>query len=264
MKILNLNVNDFGGLNEHLFSYKYRKANGYTDWVKWGEETEKIQKEVIENLTRLIDENNPDVCIFQEFAINNSVPPLNFAKTMEERGYKALGICSINYKASITLFFIKISMMSKTRKITIDHSKTGLTARDYAIRYENGNECYIIYGTHVPYGGTKRVPFWNEIINFYKKNEKENLVLIGDFNTFDTTTLAYQKYQELLELGVTDLWIKQGGSHNDETELNHHSRLDYVLLSPAATNNCDALMKIIKDESLSDHVAFIFEIENKK
>lgn len=264
MKILSLNINDFGGLSEHLFSREYRKANGYTDWGKWSKVTEEIQMGVVGKLTKLITETDPDVCVFQEFEINNSIHPKNFIETMKEKGYDAIGIGSIHYKASITMLFVKSPIMNKKQVIDVKHPITELTARDCAIRYENGDESYVIYGTHVPYGGSRRVGFWDEIIEFYKKNEKENLILIGDFNTFSTTTSAYQKYKDLLELGATDLWLKQGGTHCDKTELNHSSRLDYVFLSPSAINNCRATMEVIIDRDLSDHAALILDINNIK
>lgn len=128
------------------------------------------------------------------------------------------------------------------------HSKTGLTARDYAIKIED----YIIYGTHVPLNSANRPnvreDYWEEIIDFYNSYKEDKLILLGDFNTYIESE-AYRRYQELLECGAYDLWLRQGKSNSTPTELKHRGRLDYIFISPSAEEGVVSFSQSISSES---------------
>ena len=87
MLITSLNINDFGGTNEHLANY--RKTNYYgkevIDWSSW----KKIEKTiVIDKLKDIIRAKSPSIFIVQEFELNNSNDPMSFIKWMGIMGIK--------------------------------------------------------------------------------------------------------------------------------------------------------------------------------
>ena len=166
MLVISLNINDFGGTNERLADYKRINYNGKEcfDWGAW----RKVPKAyIIDKLKDVVLFKEPTVFILQEFELNNSKEPMDFIKWMKENGYEVKGVMP-NYKVSMTIFFVKEDSFSP---IDVMHSKTGLTARDYAIKIRD----YIIYGTHVPLNSdnrpTIREDYWDEIIEFYIKEK---------------------------------------------------------------------------------------------
>lgn len=144
------------------------------------------------------------------------------------------------------------------------HPKTGLNARDYAIKVGE----YIIYGTHVPLNSetrpTIREDYWDEIIEFYEKYKDYKLILLGDFNTYDESSEAYKRYQQLLNCGAYDLWLRQGKPNSTPTELKYRGRLDYIFISPSveeSVTSMDIDAKVMEKDKISDHAALILELK---
>lgn len=259
MLIISLNINDFGGVNEQLANY--RKINYYgrtiTDWDFW----RKIEKTIIiKKLKNIIREKQPTIFILQEFELNNSEEPMSFIDWMKDNGYKVK--CAMpEYKISMTLLFVK---NKKVTQIHISHSKTKIDARDCAIKIEN----YIIYGTHVPLNSksrpTIREDYWDEIIDFYEEYKMNQIVLIGDFNTYNEASRAYAKYKKLLGKGALDLWLHQGKPNSTPTEVKYRNRLDYVFISPSVEENVvsmDIDANIMDKDKISDHAAVLLELK---
>lgn len=257
MLIISLNINDFGGTDEHLAKYKKINCFGKEcfDWNAW----RKIPKvHIIEWLKEIVSKKKPTVFILQEFEFNNSKEPMDYIKWMKEKGYTVKGVMP-DYKVSMTLFFVK----GEFSDIGIIHPKTGLTARDYAIKIED----YIIYGTHVPLNSANRPnvreDYWEEIIDFYNSYKEDKLILLGDFNTYIESE-AYRRYQELLECGAYDLWLRQGKSNLTPTELKHRGRLDYIFISPSAEEgvvSMDIDLDTMDKDKISDHAALVLELK---
>lgn len=255
MRIISLNINDFGGTQEHLACYK--NSRNHTNWNAW----RNVPKtHVIDKLKYLVLHKDPTVFILQEFELNNSNEPMEFIKWMDENGYVVKGAMP-KYKVSTTIFFIKKEPISE---VDITHGDTELDARDFAIKIRD----YIIYGTHVPLNSamrpTVRENYWDEIIAFYNKHKEDNLVLLGDFNTFDESTEAYGKYQHLLKCGAYDLWLRRGNPKDTPTELKFRKRLDYVFISPRVEKNVvsmDIDLDTMDKEKITDHAALILELK---
>ncbi len=216
MTIISLNINNFGGATNHLACYKkYNYINQYViNWDRWRDENEKFQYSIIDKIKKMISDKKPAVVIFQEYELNNSKGPMVFIEYMKSKGYQVMGVIP-KFKASITLFFVKNTNPKEVKIPIIEIRRNELSARDYAIKYGG----YIIYGTHVPYQDGPRAEFWDDILRFYDAHNNEKVILLGDFNTFDKSTPAYQKYQKLLNKGAIDLWLEQGGNNNTATEL---------------------------------------------
>lgn len=260
MLIISLNINDFGGAYEQLACYKKinYKGNEVTDWNSW----KKISKShIIAKLQKYILKKKPTVIFLQEFELNNSDEPMNFINWMKEKGYEVKGVMP-SYHISITIVFVKNDCNSS--KINIVHDKTELDARDYAIKIRE----YVIYGTHVPLNSKTRPSiredYWDEILAFYEQYKTEKIILMGDFNTYDKSSDAYKKYQQLLNNGASDLWLKLGKADSTPTEKKYRNRLDYVFVSQSmekCVESMDIDIDIMDVDEISDHAAIILEIK---
>lgn len=252
MKVLNININNFGGSEKQLMAYKKINNKGIEviDWKRWAEIDKTSQ---VDNFCSYIDEQKPDIVVLQEFELNNSVESYNFIDWMKEKGYEF--ICeSYKFKLSMTVMFVLKKEFFSYKFIESPHDRS---ARSCAIKAGS----YIIYGTHVPSKYDEN--YWTELISFYNKFKKEKLILIGDFNVYAEGTKSKAKYNELINNGAIDLWLKQGNPNSTPTEKKYKGRLDYVFTSPEAYN--DVLSMDIHQKTMckniSDHAALILEIE---
>lgn len=168
MKILNININDFGGSENHREDFKNKLGNG-----KYIQEWDKLdKKETINSFISKIDEYKPDITIIQEYDINSKECREIFEPLMVEKGY-ILKSAEPTTRPSMTVFFVKNGLRYKP--ISTGHLRNG---RAYAIQVND----LVIYGTHVPPSGVVE-SFWKEINNFVQEFKNNKLLLIGDFNT---------------------------------------------------------------------------------
>lgn len=168
MKILNININDFGGPENHREDLKNKLGNG-----KYIQEWDKLdKKETINSFISKIDEYKPDITIIQEYDINSKECREIFEPLMRKKGY-ILKSEPPTTRASMTVFFVKNGLRYKY--ISTGHFRNG---RAYAVQVND----FVIYGTHVPPSGDVK-SFWKEINDFVQKFKNNKLLLIGDFNT---------------------------------------------------------------------------------
>lgn len=170
MKILNININDFGGPENHREDFKNKFGNG-----KYIQEWDKLdKKETINSFISKIDEYKPDIIIIQEYDINSTECQDIFVPLMRKRGYIPKSVqVKPTTRPSMTVFFVKNGLGDKD--ISTGHLRN---ARAYAIQVND----LVIYGTHVPPSGVVE-SFWKEINNFVQEFKNNKLLLIGDFNT---------------------------------------------------------------------------------
>ncbi|VJX91790.1 Uncharacterised protein [Streptococcus pneumoniae] len=176
MKILNININDFGGPENHRENFKNKFGNG-----KYIQEWDKLdKKETINSFISKIDEYKPDIIIIQEYDINSTECQDIFVPLMRKKGYilesvleSVLEPVQQRKRPSMTVFFVKNDL--KYEPISTGHDRN---ARAYAIQVND----LVIYGTHVP-PSRDVVSFWKEINNFVQRFKNNKLLLIGDFNT---------------------------------------------------------------------------------
>lgn len=232
MKIFNLNVNDFGGTDNHLEEYKKIYESRYLK--KW----DNIDKTfVINGIIECIERFAPDILILEEYDIN-SKEAQSFARKMKEMGY-LLEAESTKYKRpSMTVFFIKADLAHSY--IVVGHTKN---ARAYAIEVND----MIIYGTHIPPKYDEQ--FWNELHSFINDISSEKYILIGDFNTIN----CKNRHQlDLILENSIDVWKAKGNS--DPISIMG----DYVI---ASTNMEINDMEINSfDDKKSDHPAIFVTI----
>lgn len=174
MKILNININDFGGPENHRENFKNKFGNG-----KYIQEWDKLdKKETINSFISKIDEYKPDIIIIQEYDINSTECQDIFVPLMRKKGYILKSVLEPvpvqpTKRPSMTVFFVKNGL--KYKPISTGHDRNG---RAYAIQVND----LVIYGTHVP-PSRDVVSFWKEINNFVQRFKNNKLLLIGDFNT---------------------------------------------------------------------------------
>ncbi len=253
LSILSLNVNDFGGINNHLMEYKKLKRNGdkVTDWETWSESVDKNSSYIA--ILRYIRKVNPSILILQEFEVNNSDEPKKFAKQLSEDGYKMISEIP-EFKASITAVFVK----SEYEYERMNNPNT-LNLRSCAFRVGD----IIIYGTHVPprdkpRGESRIQKFWNEIETFYKEFGDEKMLLIGDFNIINEENR--KRYESLLHTGCVDVWLEKG--YAESTPTCGNMRIDIATASPKLLpfvtdiTICPSLLY----KGITDHAALIVDI----
>lgn len=227
MKILNINVNDFGGIDHHLEAYKKLYRSGLNEWDKIDKTKE------INQILDCIDRCTPDIIIMEEYDIN-SKEAQSFEMKMYKRGY-LLESESPEYKRpSMTIFYIKKDI--RHSKIFVDHTKNG---RAYAIMVED----IIIYGTHIPPKYDEQ--FWDELHTFVKKHLSNKYLLIGDFNTINYKNK--QEFKKLLDNSI-DIW-KEKGNPEPISIIG-----DYAIASKKIDINNIEIFSL--DEKYTDHPTF--------
>lgn len=209
MKILSLNVNDFGG-TECL--------KEYTSKNRWGAWRALDKTPAASAILAYLRAESPEVAVLQEFELNTDTAN-DFIERMAQMGYSLVPYIPNKYKyPSVTLLFSKLPY----EKLQNPHQK-GLRAG--VIRFA---DC-IVYGVHVPMGD---LAFWDELITFYQKHRDDKLLIIGDFNVYSAGTVSKEKYLKLLNLGAKDAWTEKGCPHETPT-FKKGTRIDYAILSPS-------------------------------
>lgn len=245
MKILSLNVNNFGG-------HKTKKS--FTDNNKW-KEWRFLDKTVeATEIFAYIQQESPVVTILHEFELKTKTSS-DFIESMKYIGYEVVQYENTNLKdPSMTIMFVKKELIYK--KITNPHKcLTGKTLRASVIKVAD----FIIYGVHIPsrYDGG----FWQELIGFYKEYRRQKLVIIGDLNVYDIGTDHKKEYLKLLELDAKDAWLEKGFKNSTETHVKGR-RLDYAIMSPSLYEclNDIRIDSYLMDNSKTDHAALIINI----
>ena len=191
MTILNININDFGGINHHMeeFKNKYGKRWYISKW----DELDKTKE--VEGIFYCVEKYMPDIVIMEEYDIN-STEAINFEVKMKNKGYILKSEKPEYKRPSMTVFYIKNDI--NYSYLSTGHTKNG---RAYAIRVNDT----IIYGTHVPPKYDEQ--FWNELYLFLKKHSKEEYILIGDFNTINNRNM--EEFRKIL-YNAYDIWYQKG------------------------------------------------------
>lgn len=206
MKIISININDFGGVSNHREEYKqiYGNRTYLSEW-------DKLDKtDSINGILGFIIQYSPDIVILQEYDIN-SAEAQSFYQKMAECGYLLKSEKSTLKRPSMTVMYIKKSI--DFHEMHVGHERS---IRAYAIKSED----IIIYGTHIPPRYDEQ--FWTELHNFIRKTNSEKYILIGDFNTIN-----YKNNNELdiLLENAVDAWKEKG--HNKPISVAG----DYVIIS---------------------------------
>ncbi|WP_419893147.1 hypothetical protein [Oceanobacillus kimchii] len=112
MKIVSLNINNFGGLTPKPLPKHYKNSFSWINAVnKWRSEID--SNRYISKLIDYIKNRNIDIIVFQEFDIN-SVADKSFTKELMDLSYKIVypnTYCEDDFEkgySSITVMFIRV------------------------------------------------------------------------------------------------------------------------------------------------------------
>ena len=245
MKILSLNINNFGGLK---CKEQYKKEYKLDEWTAIDKISESTE------IFAYIQQEKPVIAILHEFELNTNIAN-QFIEYMDRIGYEIIPYEETKLKnPSITIMFVSKELLYE--KIDNPHNlKSNKTLRASVIKAE---DC-IIYGVHIP--PTYDSDFWVELICFYNRHKEKKIVVIGDYNAYDLGTEQKKKYLELLALNAKDAWLEKGYSNSTKTYIKGR-RLDYAIMSPSlyeCLNNIRIDPYLMTNDK-TDHAALIIEI----
>ncbi|MBU3098073.1 MULTISPECIES: endonuclease/exonuclease/phosphatase family protein [Clostridium] len=251
MRILSLNVNNFGGIEEKPRYDEYK--DDYLKLDSFRNDSKRIP--VANNIVERIGTYQPDIIIMHEFDMNS--PAGNYVITeLENLSYyevypdnKEKNDYKKKRASSITLIFV----MEKGKKSNNSPTNLEKKLRWNHIIYLD----YVIIGIHVPYD----IHFWNEMIIFYETNKNKKLIYIGDMNVYDPKTDRRERFDNLLRCGATDAWVERRYP-NDTPTFSGATRIDYALMSPSAIKCLNGINidSVFRERNLSDHSAVIVDM----
>ena len=195
MRLLNTNINCFGGTGNHREEYK--KLYGNRKYLNIWDQIDKSQN--VAGLLEDILKISPDIVILQEYDIN-SKEAKDFNKKMNEHGYIMYSETIEYRRASMTVFYVKKGL--EVSYVSTGHTKNG---RAYAVKIDET----IIYGTHVP--PVYDSQYWNELKRCVRSYSNQKIIAVGNYNIINYKNK--NEYSELLETAV-DIWKAQGNKED--------------------------------------------------
>lgn len=248
MRILSLNINDFGGSD--FFVEKIKKDYEGCWQRKWNEIQSKFDYEgLIEYLIKI----DVDIFIFQEYDLN-SYYAIDFTRRMKDLGYYLIKEETLYKRPSMTVMFSKMEYSLEPTP----HYKTKKTARSVQVKQSE----VMLIGTHIPYDDD----FWDELIEYFGRYSRDySMVLIGDYNIWlEKTNNDLSKFNSLLQIGAIDI----GKSENKPTR--NEKRIDFALITSSLEKNSKlnttpciigkTQLESIVELNFSDHEAIILDI----
>ena len=261
MRVLSLNVNNFGGINineKPRIDQGFKDTNGAIDWnsfcyaVNCWRDNPTHDINATEILAHIKD-YSPTIVILHEFDIGsreskrviNDLNKMSFNiiypnKTSAKDYLRSL--------SSITVMFVKDELLDSCKNPT----ELKRSNRWAEIQYiEN-----VIIGVHVPYDEN----FWDTMIGYYEKNKNKKLMIIGDMNVYSENTDRRKKFDEILSLGAIDVWVAKKNP-SDTPTFNSGLRIDYALMTPSLYND-KVNIEIdhnIRRKGFTDHSSIIIE-----
>lgn len=302
MKIISFNINSFGGDGESFEEMKNRivreeyhgvctKEAHFVALSRWDRMVS--YKKILD----LIDMEEADVIVFQEYYINSSVSS-QFEREMTARKYELKKNENIRNKQPLsTVIFYRNADMVSDVELNVFYD-----GRILAVQYNN----YIIIGVHMPFNpkdaerniGKSELELtrddkkraknvegdWERIAKYLKIKKDSRVITLGDFNVYQRGTNQFNSFVQLFKSDVEmrDLWIECGNNDNTPTykhrdERNRdivkaESRLDYVLISSELLKNNRLKINMFPktdetfkhDWDVSDHRMIIVEVEDEK
>lgn len=250
MKIISLNVNNFGGLVSKplIKDYSYNGKPSWDDWnnavITW---RKKIQWE--NNVAAIVNRvRDFDIIVLQEVDTNSEAFK-KLKKQLDEHSIVYPNKTSENdfctgYK-SITVMFIKKCF---NYAVVVDNFSTK-EMKNVEVTIENKN----VIGLHISMGDTD---YWDSLIKHYKELKDKKVLIIGDMNVYDWGTKQKEKFLELLKCGAVDAWVEKGNSMHRPTA-NTEKRIEYAIMSPLFYEELGNITidDVLRNKAITDHSA---------
>lgn len=263
INIVNLNVNNFGGLNSKPLIKDFMDVgvnNVFAEWKKAVESWRVSNKnDILENVSAICAKlRNYDVVVLEEVDTNCD----SFCLLKKEmKNYEMIVPNGYDDKTfnkgnnSITCMFLKKSIKCEIVETNFSSFKSQKDYKNVEIEIENGIH---IIGVHVPKGN---ILYWEDMKQRFLELQNSQVLFIGDMNVYDFGTPQKQKFFEMLRSGAVDLWVEKGNSMDTPTA-NTHKRIDYALTNEKMV---DSIQKITIDDwyrnsGRTDHSAIIVNL----
>lgn len=120
MKLLDLNINCFGGTDAHREEFK--AAYGPRYYLKVWDERDKSKE--IRGILDCIKRHSPDIVILQEYDINSSEAKF-FETEMRTNGYTLESEKPEGRRPSMTVFFIRTATIPTHIYVSANHTRNG-------------------------------------------------------------------------------------------------------------------------------------------
>lgn len=263
MKIISLNVNNFGGTTSRPRPDEYKTDSNRIDWIKfqqgvvaWRNKHESAIEDNVKNMMKIIQ--NHEIVVLQEVDTNcqsfeiltteceknhfEIVFPNEYNEKTFEQGYN-----------SITCMLIK-NYIKYNRKA--DNFSKDVQKQYKNVDIEVGD--LRVLGVHIPKGDIK---YWDKLIKTVEKAKKENIntkiLVIGDMNVCDFGTEQKERYLKLLnKCNMIDSWAEIGNDI-DKATCNTMRRLDYAIVN-SLLMECIydvEIIDIVRNNGYTDHSA---------
>lgn len=262
MKIMSLNVNNFGGLQ----SSKPRRDN-FSSWIEYNTEMRIFQEDILrvrkaEAIIDTVEIEAPDVVVVQEFDVNAPAGQraielfikYDYQPIYPDREVKISG----NY--SITMMFAKKQLQAipcASPRIVINGGLKW-SWRWCVVKIDD----LTIIGVHAPLSGNVQ-KFFNTMQECAMKNKAAKMIMLGDMNVHSEKPCTYFTTFDTIRrtseggLGYFDA-VKDG----QVTYFRAGTTIDHVLISPVLKDNVTA-EKVFdqKELELSDHAVIIVDVD---
>ena len=220
MRLLSINMNDFGGSQEHLMEHK--KYNAWLDrecidWKYWSSIDKRCYFDMF---IRYINEKNPDILIINEMIVS-PIEEIDFISEIMKQGFLCFDENIPNGKFSFTMMFYRNVECALLPSPNAGHRE------NRSILYSTNGIC--INGTHFPQESDAK--FLRAVKKYSQDHKDKKLIIMGDLNANDSTRGNKQLVEKLISDGYKDMWVQMGNPSDTPTELIYKGRLDYVIAS---------------------------------
>ena len=261
MKVLSLNVNNFGGTYSKPLPKNYTFPNGKTDFDSWKsavQEWRNTHKSLIERNVKAIANLSHDFDMIFLHEVDTNCISWHLLLSLMSKEYTLKAANGINLKTydknakSISCLFIK----NGTSFIFPECNVLG-PGEQRAIDVQIG-DTYIV-GVHMSY----HLSDWEKLISKFKELQDKKLLILGDLNVYDSGTPRREYLDNLLNEGAIDLWKKQGENEATPTA-NTNKRIDYALVNQNLYEKGahEIILNFIRTEKYSDHSAIAVVFSN--
>lgn len=254
MKILSVNVNNFGGVSAKPLLSGYKLSDGKPDFKKWNSEVDKWRNDnkiyIAENVVAIVSlALDFDVVFLHEVDTNCMSWNLLLGLMSAEFELRpANGVNLTLYKTgrkSISCVFVK-------KNIIFEYGSNNILGEGNQRNVEIKIGDTHIIGLHMSYD----INDWDKIIKRFEGLKDKRVIIIGDLNVFDYGTERREKFDSLLRAGAIDIWLKQGEC-NDAPTANTNKRIDYALATKEVFDKgvVEIMLNYIRKERITDHAA---------
>ncbi|HCD19818.1 hypothetical protein C7R57_04590 [Macrococcoides caseolyticum subsp. caseolyticum] len=263
MRILSVNVNNFGGTNNKPILYDYKSGKKY-NWGSFNKDVDNWRSNnettILKNVKYISDFSKVyDLIFFYEVDTNSQ----SWNMLLDIMNKNSFEILLPNHQEKETFKKGRNSITCGFIKQNIDYTYGDNNFfNDYRSLEIIINDVYFLALHMKPF--KKDLDKWDKVKNRFDLLKDKKSVILGDLNVFATNDTNRRKFDGILASGAIDLWMKQGESNDRPTH--KQSRIDYIL-STEKLYDMGVKQSIIDKprlEKWTDHSAVALDIVDYK